>query len=225
MIRAFSNRHSAEHFHILDQMFRQRHEVYVRERGWNLPLCNATHERDQFDNDDAIYLLALDDTETVLGGSRIVPTTKPHLLKDVFPELASNGVPVGDDIYELTRFFVSPECRSPRLTYWLTGVLACGLFEYCLENDIRQLSSVIDLYLLNHMLSLGWSARPLGLPRNYAQGEALAVLVDVTEDGLQICRQVRAVQGRVLETPQNPLPPMSIEAVRRASRVAVTAAH
>jgi N-acyl-L-homoserine lactone synthetase len=47
-------------------------------------------ERDQFDNDDAIYLLAIDG-RTVVGGSQLVPSTKPHLLSEVLPHFHEMG--------------------------------------------------------------------------------------------------------------------------------------
>lgn len=106
MIRAFSGSPSVNESKILDQMFRQRHEIYIKERGWTgLPSGEAPLERDEFDTPDAIYLLALDDRENALGGSRLLPTTKPHLFGEKFLHLArTRGVPKGDDIYELTRF-------------------------------------------------------------------------------------------------------------------------
>src|ERR1041384_1478666 len=68
--------------------FRLRHEIYVVERNWK-DLARADGlERDQFDDVDATYILAIDDGQ-VIGGSRLVPTTRPHLLSEVFPYLAS----------------------------------------------------------------------------------------------------------------------------------------
>lgn len=225
MIRAFSGSQLASHETILNQMFRQRHEIYVKERGWStLPSGPDQLERDEYDNDGAIYLLALDDRDTLLGGARLLPTTKPHLFLDKFSHLAgSKGVPIGPDIYELTRFYVARKCRAPRLSYWLAGVVGCGTFEYCLENGIRQLSSVVDMFMLNHMLAAGWRVTPLGLPQSYGQGDAVGVLIDITEEGLLMTRQVRAVRGRVFATPRAPVPPMSLEAVRRASRLSLPA--
>lgn len=67
--------------------FRLRHEVYVVERNWK-ELDHADGlERDQFDNQDATYIMAIDNGE-IVGGSRLIPTTNPHLLSEVFPYLA-----------------------------------------------------------------------------------------------------------------------------------------
>jgi acyl-homoserine lactone synthase len=80
--------------------FRLRHEVYVVERNWKELERADGLERDQFDNQDATYILAID-TGEVVGGSRLIPTTHPHLLSEVFPHLASvRGLPRAADTYE-----------------------------------------------------------------------------------------------------------------------------
>ena len=77
--------------------------------------------------------------------------------------------------------------------------------------------------MLNHMVSIGWRTQPLGFPQSYGQGDAVAVLIDVTEEGLLAARQVRGVKGRVLATAESPIPPISMEEARRASRMALPA--
>src|ERR1044072_6552266 len=72
----------------LHDHFRIRHDIYVGERGWKALERADGLERDQFDTDDAIYLLGIDNGR-VVGGSRLVPTTRPHLLSEVFPHLAA----------------------------------------------------------------------------------------------------------------------------------------
>jgi acyl-homoserine lactone synthase len=225
MIRAYAGWQEATVPDLFNQMFRQRHTVYVKDRGWSsLPANQDALERDSYDTDDAVYLIAVDDAGTVLGGARLLPTTKPHLFEEKFAHLAgTREVPRGEHITELTRFYVAPHCRAPRLQYWLTGVIACGTFEYCLANEIRQLTSVIDTFMLNHMLAIGWRVRPLGFPQPYGEGDAIAVLIDVTDEGLRTARKVRGVSGRVLATQERPVPPISMEEARRASRMALQA--
>src|SRR5262249_23853091 len=92
----------------LDQYFRARHDIYVKERGWKELDRPDGREIDQFDTPNAVYLVALDDGR-VVGGHRLVPTSAPTLLSDVFPFLALRGVPRRQDIYELSRIFVVRE--------------------------------------------------------------------------------------------------------------------
>jgi N-acyl-L-homoserine lactone synthetase len=52
------NRHVYED--VLDQHFRLRHEIFVEERKWEVLRRPDGREIDAYDNEDAIYLLALD---------------------------------------------------------------------------------------------------------------------------------------------------------------------
>ncbi|MDG2571023.1 acyl-homoserine-lactone synthase, partial [Vibrio parahaemolyticus] len=66
----------------LEEYFRLRHEVFVRERGWrNLHRLDG-REIDAYDNDNAVYLLAIDQ-DRVVGGQRLYPTVLPHMLSEV----------------------------------------------------------------------------------------------------------------------------------------------
>ena len=85
--------------HLFSRMFRQRHEIYVERRGWKALQSVNGEERDQFDRPDTIYLLAIDEEDDILAGLRLLPTTGPHLLADIFPHLVmSSDIPRGDDI-------------------------------------------------------------------------------------------------------------------------------
>lgn len=207
MVEAFLGDDEVLHPTIFSQMFRQRAQLYVERRGWGDLTVVDGEERDQYDVPEATYLVALSDDDDVLGSLRLLPTEGPHLFGDHFRHLAGDGgLPAGPDILELTRYYVSPTVRGRLLRDWMMGVLGAAMFEYCLENGVRQVSSVIDTFLLTPMLGAGWRVRPLGLPQRYPEGMAVAVLIDVREDGLRSTRRVRGVSGPVLNTPAAPVP-------------------
>lgn len=81
-----------------------RHRVFVEQLGWALR-SQQSMESDQFDRPDTVYVVAQDDADQVLGCARLLPTTHPYLLGEVFPQLL-NGLPppCSSEVWELSRF-------------------------------------------------------------------------------------------------------------------------
>lgn len=82
-----------------------RHKVFVESLGWELPNANAGLERDQFDRPDTVYVITQDNQGNINGCARLLPTTQPYLLGDVFPQLLNGApIPCTTDVWELSRF-------------------------------------------------------------------------------------------------------------------------
>lgn len=66
-------------------------------------------ERDYFDGLDPTYVLVKDEKDVVEGCRRVLPTTGPYMLNDVFPMLL-RGEELSCDpaIWEVSRFAVMP---------------------------------------------------------------------------------------------------------------------
>jgi N-acyl-L-homoserine lactone synthetase len=81
-----------------------RHKVFVVQLGWQLQAIDNA-EQDQFDRCDTIYVATRDKQGNISGCARLLPTTQPYLLGDVFPQLL-NGMPPPNspDVWELSRF-------------------------------------------------------------------------------------------------------------------------
>src|SRR6478609_735759 len=77
---------------MLEDVARYRHKVFVETLGWDL-LTEEGQERDQFDREDTLYLAARDAGQHIVGTARLLPTDRPYLLGDVFPQLLG-GLPV-----------------------------------------------------------------------------------------------------------------------------------
>jgi acyl homoserine lactone synthase len=81
-----------------------RHKIFIERLGWPLPTENGL-ERDQFDRPDTIYVVARDDKGNICGCARLLPTTSPYLLGEIFPDLMGGmPVPAAHDVWELSRF-------------------------------------------------------------------------------------------------------------------------
>lgn len=91
---------------------RYRFKVFVEQLGWQLCTRDES-ELDQFDRQDTVYVVAQDDDGNVLGCARLLPTTRPYLLGEVFPQLL-NGLlpPCSSDVWELSRF-AAVDLNSP----------------------------------------------------------------------------------------------------------------
>lgn len=181
----------------LEEHFRIRHQIYVEERRWMALERPDGREVDQFDNDDAVYLLALAEGR-VIGGTRLVPTLKPHLMADVFPFLANvEGIQRGPDIVEWTRIFVVPEQRG-RDSKILHTVMA-GMLEYCLREEITAITVVMETWWLPRFLELGWEVKPLGLPAMIENMNCVGTKISVTEAACQNTLAFKGLTGPVLE--------------------------
>lgn len=80
-----------------------RHQIFVGQLGWQLPMADGRFERDQYDRDDTVYVVARDADGAICGCARLLPTTRPYLLKDVFAPLLMRGVPAPESpgVWEL----------------------------------------------------------------------------------------------------------------------------
>jgi acyl-homoserine lactone synthase len=153
---------------------------------------------DQFDTDDAIYLIASDsDAKQHLGSVRVLPSKRPHLLGSLFPYLCEAGVPAGDDISEITRLCTSPEV-SRQDTLRVRGLLATGLFEFGLLYGVKQFTGVANVEWLSQVLSAGWDCRPLGPPQEVSGEMIGAISIHVHSETLRNFRAFLALKGPVL---------------------------
>jgi acyl-homoserine lactone synthase len=155
-------------------------------------------ELDAFDTEHAIDLMAMDSVGKIVGGSRLVPTLQPHLLSDVFPGLAPNGPPRAADIFEWTRFFISPALRSHGGSSPVAGVVLCGLLEAAQKLGIHQISVVCESFWPKRLRALGWSITELGDVLQHEDGDIVALLIDVTAEAIESTRHAYGIQEPVL---------------------------
>ena len=166
---------------VLGAMFEARKQVFVDLLGWDLPVLAGCYEIDQYDNEHARYLIVADRTHRHLGSARLLPTTHPHILGDLFPQLCEGSPPRAPDIYEITRFCLGRDlgaaCRRE-----VRDALVTALARHALDQGITAYTGVAEMGWLQQILAFGWHCRPLGLPRR-VQGRMLGALrIDISSD-------------------------------------------
>ena len=172
------NRHLYED--VLEQHFLLRHRIFVEERKWEALRRPDGREIDSYDNADTIYLLALEGRQ-VVGGHRLYPTTKPSMMSEIFPHLASvRGYPCDPLIWEWSRYFVVPERRDGKLNL----ALMAAVQEYCLGEGIKQVSAIMETWWLPRFHEAGFKVTPLGLPALVEGAWTIAGLMDIEEETL-----------------------------------------
>jgi acyl-homoserine lactone synthase len=89
----------------LNAFFAARHDIYVEELTWRPPAVDGL-ERDPFDTPAATYLVVTDE-DGLVAGSRLIPTSEPHLASEYFAETFNRApLPREADIVEWTRGFI-----------------------------------------------------------------------------------------------------------------------
>lgn len=183
-----TNRSTPKNQELLENTYRVRHEEYVKGRGWKALDRPDGREFDQFDNADASYLIWEDKME-VLGGARLIPTHKPHLMSDIFPHIVTLGeLPRTPRVWELTRLFSTRGGMSQVNRRHVTGDVFAAMFELGLAYELDAISIVCDTFFVTRFLGMGLEVTPLGLPTPYSEGVCVAVRLPVNLKQLRIAR-------------------------------------
>lgn len=92
--------------YLVDKMFRSRGAQFREELGWDLYVDSLGRERDEYDEFDPTYLIVKNEKGTHVGSTRLLPTTGRTMIYEKFPGLNRENFIIGEDVWEVTRFFV-----------------------------------------------------------------------------------------------------------------------
>lgn len=193
---------TAENQHLyqqeMEQAFRLRHAVFVDEMGWEDLRKPDAREIDGFDDGRALHMLYVQEGQ-VLGYQRMLPTTRPHLLSEVMPELCEGERPVGPHVWEWTRYCVArPHRERGRALSPIANALLSGIVEWGLENGVKSIIIEMDPIWLLRLVQLYFMVTPLGLPKRMGKGDVVAVVAAFDRRTLDRLREMRGDNRTVL---------------------------
>src|SRR4051794_21109235 len=96
----------------LREMFEARKRVFIDLLKWDVPVLEERYEIDQFDDEQATYLIVPDEAGGHAGSARLLETGRPHILDTLFPELCETPLPCGPKVLEITRFCLHRACGA-----------------------------------------------------------------------------------------------------------------
>jgi len=173
---------------LLDDIYKLRHTVFKERLGWEVESENG-RERDQFDTADAIFGALHSEEDGALEGCfRLLPTTGPNMLADVFAELL-HGQPAPRDprVLESSRFAVLPSGwhhNSMRALLIVTAELLIAQLNYCMERGIQVVVSVTDVRFERILRKSGLQCERFGPPLRIGCTLAVAGWLKATQENL-----------------------------------------
>ncbi len=186
----------------MDEMFRLRADVFHDRMGWDVEVKDGW-EIDQFDDCNPLYLLCLDEHETVRGTARLLPTTGPNMLNDVFTVLLPEGQPVRSAVtWESSRFSVGYAAMCERTNNRLnrvTGELLIGIFDVGARAGLEFVVSVYDSMMARVLARAGCHADPLGPAVRIGRTMTYAGLFEVGPEMLNNLREASGIYDDVIE--------------------------
>ena len=187
---------------ILDDMYKLRARVFQERMGWDVRVTNG-RETDEFDELNPAYVISLDDDYQVVGCARLLQTTGPHMLSDVFFDILDGEPPLRSaTIWESTRFCVDRDRLANSPTHnsvsHATAELMIGIMEYARDSGIADIITVIDP-LMDRVMKRSENAPYgyVGKTADMGKVKALAALVDCTDERINKVRAFAGIEGEI----------------------------
>ena len=190
-----------DHASDLLEMHKLRHRAFVQRLDWSVRSVNGL-EIDSFDALGPTYFLAFDTNDRLVGTTRLLPTSGPTMLRDVFPQLLDGRtLPASDDVWECSRF--ASECRAGTNATLgnlnlITAELFAAMVEFCLEEEIIEVVVAYDVLIARLLKRVGCLPRWQGKGHRIENTIAIAGWFDATEELLANIRNLNGIQGSVI---------------------------
>jgi len=201
MIHAIEESGYELHKDTLDAMFRLRKRVFADELQWDVPV-HGDMEYDDYDRLGPVYLTMESSERTELFASmRLLPTTGPTLLHDVFddtaPDIARLSAP---NIWECTRFCCDQQADKARTEFQCVHpahLLLVGLCEYALAKNIDFIVANFDPAMVRVYRSSGCEVEVLGKSTKYGVRPVACGMFEVSHRILNNMRQTLKLDSPV----------------------------
>jgi acyl homoserine lactone synthase len=202
MIYVIDSLNQSAYSTLLNNMFRLRKRVFHDRLGWDVQITDGL-ETDLFDDLDPAHVISVDDDGNVVGCMRLLQTTGPHMLADVFSSILDGEPPLrSSTVWEATRFCVDTQRlsrgRGRNTISYVTSEVMIGAFEFAMAAGVQDAVAVIDP-VMNRVMQRSGNAPYgyLGSPKPMGKVVALAALMDCSAERVANIRAFSGIAGPV----------------------------
>lgn len=192
------------------QMHRLRAAVFGDRLEWDVTIT-AGEERDEYDDFEPTYLLAITESGQVAGCVRLLPAVGPTMLEQTFPQLLEQrSLAVHSGMVESSRFCVDTSLVSQRdvgQLHLATLTLFAGIIEWSVATGYNEIVTATDLRFERILKRAGWPMRRIGEPA--AIGNTIAIAGSLPAD--------RASFEQVCPPGYHSRPQIEVPAIRSAA--------
>ncbi|MGO8844072.1 MAG: acyl-homoserine-lactone synthase [Methylocella sp.] len=194
----------------IDAMFCNRAQIFSERLKWRVAVKNG-RERDVFDDANPLYLISVNPhTNKYRGSVRLLPTTGPNMLRDVFPYLLDEGEFIESAvIWESSRICAVPSEGEPKGSKSgvnaVFGELIAGIAEVAIIGGITQIVGVFDARIYRVLKAAGCNPQLIGRPQRIGQTMSHVGLFDTGNSPLEAIRNALGIEGSVLAPPAREL--------------------
>ncbi len=207
MLKIITGQNCQEYAGLLEAVWGFRHVEFVEKLGWMELLKTDGREIDRFDTPDAIHLVLCRGPK-VIGYTRLLRTSGPHLLSDVYPEImGGKSWPRSPDIYEWTRC-ISADDAGKIGEVQASHLLITGVLEFCLLAGIRGLLVETHPKLVTWMLETGYEVETLNIGQTINNVTVVPVHIGITRSALKRHHQLFGITDSVLSVDRHLINPV-----------------
>lgn len=177
---------------------RLRHRIFIERQKYGVPSWKGM-EWDQFDTPAATYLLWRDEASRPRAIARLIPTSRPYMIQQLWPELAADFVlPSSDDVWEITRLGIDRNLDF-NLRGRIFGEMFCAFAEFGLLQGISSYLFVTPPQVIAGALDqAGVVAQRMGAPKRLGRLPVVAACSPVSRQALRLLRRHHRITVPVL---------------------------
>ncbi len=184
---------------VMDAVWRFRHRCFVEELGWEELRRPDGRERDAFDTPETIHMVLMSESD-IVGYSRLLPTDRPHLLSEVFPNLAAKGPrPRGPRIFEWGRC-AAMRGKHETLAISYSDLLMTAVLEYFVSTAVEKLVIEAQFPVIAMLRRRGYPLTVLGEPIRHAGHDIFAAIAYPSAELLRRHRQRHRIGTSLLQS-------------------------
>lgn len=197
MLYAVNIENAHKYGDVLAQLHRLRYRQFKERQSYAVPVYKDM-EYDNYDNLATVYLVDLDASGLVRGCSRLNPTDRPYMLKDLWPYMVDQPLPCSSRIWEGTRICIEKNLPSEDRDR-IKWEIVLGYLEFGLVNNIEKYVGVMQNFIWRRVfIQSGWGANYLGAEQIIDGIKTRAGEVIVSQEALQRVQATVGIQDKVL---------------------------
>ncbi len=192
---------------VMPSMLRLRYKEFKERQSYNIPTFKDM-EYDTYDTPATVYIVWRDDDGEVRGCSRMAPTDRAYMIKDLWPDLVTElPLPSNTAIWESSRFCIDSSLPSQMRQQVKLEILQAKI-EYSLAIGVMGMIGIMPPLIWRAVfINSGWPVDHIGPVAELSTGEkVVAGWIHVNPGILNRLRSKTALYDSLLESDKMVLP-------------------